>query len=189
MSLATTVPPDAASLDAPSSAGDVATASSDAPTTGNDAANVDLDAGAAIDAPSWTFVRLACGGYDSGAACEATAVATLSSPQVTGPEGGPPAPGMDGTISVVLSAPSEGISYPCVGFAADNPGVSFSPGTDPEFIGIYALGQGQSATVPIATHFASSIAHGTLLHFAAWVDSLNSACSDGAQLEWDVTMP
>ncbi len=93
--------------------------------------------------------------------------------------------------------PAARIAYPCVGFAADNPGVSFVVGdggtagglTNPEFLGLYALTARSSGTASLQVHFAASIPHGTVIRFAAWADSMNSACPNGAEIEWAVTLP
>ena len=159
----------------------------------------DVDAGAPSDAAiDWTFLRPSCGGHDSGASCSADEAATLSSPMVVGGDGGALLPGRDATVSVILTASDAGtIQYPCVGFAADNPGVSFVVSdagvagglTNPEFLGSYVLPAGGSAMASLDVRFAASIPHGTVIRFAAWADSLNSACPNGAEIEWDVTLP
>lgn len=164
-----------------------------------DSPGADVDAGAPSDAAiDWTFLRPSCGGYDSGAGCSADEAATLSSPRVVGGEGGALSPGRDATVSVILTASDAGtIPYPCIGFAADNPGVSFVVGdagvagglTNPEFLGSYVLPAGGSAIASLDVRFAASIPHGTVIRFAAWADSLNSACPNGAKIEWDVTLP
>jgi hypothetical protein len=161
---------------------------------GADSPGADVDAGAPSDAGAgWIFARPLCGGGDAGGGCTGADAAAFSNPKVADVDGGALAPGGAGTVSVVLSAPTMSLSYPCVGFAAENPGVSFGPGDggpmDPTFVGIYSLLMGMSTTVSMQVHFAASIPHGTVIRFAAWADSLNSACGDGTKVEWDVTLP
>lgn len=162
----------------------------------NKASGVSADANAQSDGDA-AFIRPICGMLTStraGIGCSAAAAAILSSPQVVGPDGGPLVSGQDATVSVLLSVPTEGLAYPCVGFAADsavtfNPYVPYSIPMNPVYDGLYVLSQGQSQRLSILVQFSSSIPSGTTVHFQAWVDSLNAGCTNGASLEWDVTAP
>jgi hypothetical protein len=110
----------------------------------------------------------------------------LSNPSVQALDGGPVTPGASGTVQVLLTNPSlQGLSYPCVGFAADDPAVSFGP--NPGF-SRYAILPGESIGFSIGVTFGASIAPGTVVRFAAWADEASTDCANGAFLEWDVTV-
>jgi hypothetical protein len=135
-------------------------------------------------------LRPVCGGSitpGQAQACRGIDKLTLSNPQVRDVEGGPVARGRSGTIEVLLANPtSQGFGYPCVGFAADNAGVSF--GSDNPSWFLYAIVAGASATFGTSVNFSSSIPPGTVVHFTAWIDVLHAGCTNGTQLQWDVTV-
>jgi hypothetical protein len=119
-------------------------------------------------------------------ACPGFEQLVLSDPSLRDLEGGPVTPGANGTLHLLLTNPSSmALSYPCVGFAADNPGVSFGP--NPAF-SQYAILPGASIGFSIGVTLSANIAPGTVVRFAAWADEASSNCTNGAILEWDVTV-
>jgi hypothetical protein len=137
-----------------------------------------------------TAPRPVCGGsITPGHAqpCKGIDKLRLSNPQVRDVEGRPLVSGRSGRVEVLLANPtSEAFGYPCVGFAADNGGVSF--GSDNPSWFLYAIVAGASVTFSTSVHFSSSIPPGTVVHFTAWADVLHAGCPNGTQLQWDVTV-
>jgi len=143
----------------------------------------------------WSFPRHVCVANGTGALitqshdCRGVDQLTISNPKVGDVEGGPVAPGTSGRVEVLVTVPqsSQGWGYPCVGFAADNAGVSFTE-SDPVFNNAFGLAAGQSETFSIGVQVSSSLLHGTVVRFVAWADSLNQGCTNGAELNWNVTL-
>jgi hypothetical protein len=90
-------------------------------------------------------------------------------------------------VQVVLTdTTSQAYNYPCVGFAADDPRVSFQT-TNPNN-STYLINPGASTTTGSLVTFSPSIAAGTVVRFAAWVDLMNVGCTNGAEFQWDVVV-
>src|SRR5262245_56919513 len=71
--------------------------------------------------------RPICGGTrQAGARCDGLEGVTLSDGRVRNAHGRVPAPGETGTIAVQVRNPTaRAVAYPCVGFGADQAGVTF----------------------------------------------------------------
>ena len=145
-------------------------------------------AGAAAGPPR----RPVCGGGPpySGAShnCADAGKLTLSNPTSRPARGGKVRPGDTVLLAVRLTNSAErGFAYPCVGFAADAPGVAFS-GPNPVFTGGYAIKPGETSTFEIDAQLSASIPPGTVVHVTAWVDSLHAGCTNGATLGWAIKL-
>jgi hypothetical protein len=144
---------------------------------------------ASADGDLWSPVRPACGAPSShtdGGVCSGSDQLTLSAPQLVVDAGGLPA-GWSGEVVVVLTdSTARSYDYPCVGFAADDPRVSFQT-TNPTN-SVYVIRPGEHATFSSLVKFSSAIPAGTVVRFAAWVDLLNVGCTNGAELQWDATV-
>jgi hypothetical protein len=145
-------------------------------------------AGAAAGTPR----RPVCGGGSpySGAShsCADAGKLTLSDPTSRNARGGKVGPGDTVVLAVRLTnSTGRGFAYPCVGFAADTPGVAFS-GPNPVFPGGYAIGPGETSTFEINAQLSPSIAPGTVVRVTAWVDSLHAGCTNGATLAWTIKL-
>jgi hypothetical protein len=120
--------------------------------------------------------------------CTGVDMVTFSNPRVADPGGRAVSAGHTAVVQVTLENTSmRGIDYPCVGFAADNPGVTFV-GDDPVGPDLYALAPGLSLSKQIDVQLAASIPSGTVVQFTAWADVLHSGCTNGAQIQWNVTV-
>ena len=120
--------------------------------------------------------------------CNGVDQLVLSSPQIVVADGGAgAAPGSEAIVSVSLVDPpgAPGIGYPCVGFQADDPRVTFDV-DDPVFSNAYATLSGQTMVLQIGVRFGASIPLGTVVRFTAWIDVLNGGCTNGNDLSWNV---
>jgi hypothetical protein len=128
--------------------------------------------------------------------CPGSSQVVLSNPQVVGPDGGaiaPIAPGAMATVSVlVTSQGSQGLGYPCLALATDNPAVTVGAGGPT----LYSLNPRAGVTYAVNVTFGSSIAPGTRVRFAAWAGWSGGVEADGAILDcvsapallWDVAV-
>ena len=136
-------------------------------------------------------LRPICGGTQSAGAAPSCAHAnelTLTNPTSRNPNGGALRAGDGVTLGVALTnASGQSFPYPCVGFAADGPGLVFS-GQNPVFTGGYAMRPGETTTVEINGQLSASIAAGTVVHVTAWVDSLHAGCTSGATISWAINL-
>ncbi len=175
-----------ASVDAPNESASVADAPLDARAEGTTVAD-------ASNEPEGAAPILACAGFaDAGDAQGCTGVdrLVLSNPSVTSDDGGAPSPGASGQVEVLLSDPTNGpqiSDYPAVCFATDTPGVTLGPNNPAP--GLFAIGPGMSGMYGIGVTFSASLAPGTVIHFGAQATALNRGCTNGAALQWDVTLP
>jgi hypothetical protein len=158
------------------------------------------------DGAAWSATRHACGLSATGfvqeptppagpslTSCPGSGQVVLSSPATLGQDGGPIAPGATATVTMLVANDgAQGLSYPCVGVAADTSGVSFGPGS-PE---IYSIDAGVSRTFGMDVTFATSISQGSRVRFAAWLvwsggglaDGSTLPCTSASVLEWDVVV-
>jgi hypothetical protein len=174
---------DASEPDAPSDA-----VPSDDAGPSMDGGSPDLDG--TMDGASWAHVRPFCGAPADSSAflCSGVGMLVLSNPAVRNAEAGALVAGESGTIHVVVTNPTtQFVSYPCIGFATDDPRVTF--GTPNPAFQFYGIGAGMSKTLQNSVQFAATIPSGTVVHLAAWVDSLHAACTNGMELRWDLTVP
>jgi hypothetical protein len=119
--------------------------------------------------------------------CVGTNQLDLSNPSVSGPDGGSPSANQAGAISVVLTNNgAKAYAYPCVGFAANNPAITFAK---VPAVSVYSLAPGASATFSTRLQFAPSVSTGTVVHFTASVGVPDATCMIVTkQLGWDVTL-
>lgn len=153
-----------------------------------------LDSSATPSSDGPTLARPICGATapSHGPAypqnCTGVDQLVLSGAQIVGADGGAgAAPGSSATVSVSLTDPAggSGVGYPCVGFEADDPRVTFDVG-DPVFSDAYAILSGRTMVLQIGVQFGATIAPGTVVRFTAWIDVLNGGCTNGSDLSWDV---
>jgi hypothetical protein len=110
---------------------------------------------------------------------------TLASPQLLSGDAGAVPSGWSATIQVVLTdTASQSFDYPCVGFAADDPRVTFSASSSNPSNAAYVIHPGESVTFSSLVRFAPGIPAGTSVRFAAWADQLNVGCTNGAEFQW-----
>jgi hypothetical protein len=172
-----------------------------------DAGPLDVDARAPIAA--WSPVLHSCrwsGGFAQSPpppagpavdACPKLAGYAVTSPRVTGQDGGPVLAGTTATVTLVLAyegaadaaPPGCSVCCPCLAISADNPGVSFSGGGPL----LYCLVAGTSFSIDV--RFDARLTPGTCVHFAAWAAASGLASSDGSVADcltpptlWDVTL-
>jgi hypothetical protein len=85
----------------------------------------------------------------------------------------------DGTVSV---------NYPCVGLLADDPAVTIIGGEahqNPEW-DFFAIPPGEMLELVMSFSFGASMLPGTTVRFVAWLDVLNSGCTNGNEIEFDI---
>jgi hypothetical protein len=149
----------------------------------------DADASRTSDS---SLVPPACTAFSDGGSppeCAGIDHLVLSAPVVQTVDGGMPGPGDTAIVTVLLSDPPNGpsLGYPAVCFASDTTGISFGSNGPAE--GLFEISPGASAKYAIGVTFASSLAPGTVVSFAAQTTVLNGGCSNGSQLLWDYTLP
>jgi hypothetical protein len=162
-----------------------ASAQTDAPSFADSATTID----APTDGPISACSRLT----DAGSRpqlCTGVNTLVLSQPTVEGLDGGAASRGNAALVLVLLSDPPNGAvvdDYPQVCFATDTADVWIDPAGNPAW-GLYAIKPGVSAWYAVDVRFGASLAPGTVVHFVAQPTAAGY-CTNGASLQWDVTLP
>jgi hypothetical protein len=163
------------------------------PPSSSDAAGEPMDSGLAstpVDGAAWAPTLHACTGTPAGfmqlapppvgpslQSCPGSDQVVLSNPQMAVQEAGLMPPGAATTLSLLVTSPSTPcLAYGCLALSADNPDVSFTGG-GPE---LYCVNTPSGTTFSSYVTFASSIAPGTHVRFAAWLVWVNTTTFDGA---------